>query len=106
YLAALWRNDFPTPIPPAAWRCVATAGGGCAALEQCLGITVDRGGPCEGSCADNAFTGCDDQLRFRMDCGRLGLTCDPENACVAEPTGETCDWDTFVESCEDGRPVF
>lgn len=107
YLAGIWyQKEVFEAFPASAWRCVATAGGGCGALEQCLGVTVDRGGPCERSCDGNVYTGCDDQLRFRMDCGRLGLVCDPENACTDQPLTETCDWDTFVESCEDGRPVY
>ena len=94
------------PIEADMIRCLANTGGGCDAVETCMGITIDDGGPCSESCDGNTFTVCDDELRFRIDCGLYGATCDADEGCLLGPLGEECDYDTFEASCEDGRPSY
>ena len=68
-LAGFLSAEFPV-------ECLATAGGGCQAVAECLGYVVDEytGGcdPCEGATA----TLCANGYRLRFDCGTLGLQCD------------------------------
>ena len=87
-------------------RCLASTGGGCAALDTCVGVRTDLTGPCEPSCDGDVFSACDGDLRFTIDCARRGATCDPDEGCLTEPLGDACDFDTYEQSCTDGRPTF
>lgn len=87
--------------------CLAGKTNGCQGVQDCLGITVDLTGPCQEACNGSVLQGCDDTLKFQMDCAKVGLTCSVEaGSCIAEPLGAACDYDTFVPSCKDGAPVL
>lgn len=83
-------------------ECLATHGGGCAAMKACLGIEVDQTGPCADGCSGSVATTCDGTLKFRIDCARIGQTCD-QGECVASG-GAACDGATFQSTCDGGRP--
>jgi len=90
--------------------CIANAACGCAALEQCFGWVASVAPPdCTGACSGDVFTGCGDGAQQVFDCGRLGLSCDPQANCVAE-TAVACDGSELptctaageVQFCDDG----
>ena len=62
--------------------CLAARTDGCDGVAACLGVRVDRLGPCRPSCEGETFVACDDSTRFSIDCARLGLTCDLKDVCV------------------------
>jgi hypothetical protein len=64
---------------------------------------------CAGACSGDVFTGCGDGAKQVFDCGRLGLSCDPQANCVAEApvacdgsASPTCTAAGEVEFCDDG----
>lgn len=93
--------------------CLANAACGCAAVEECLGWgTPIPTTSCSSGCSGSVFTACGgdydlpDGYKIAADCGKLGLSCDPVAACVAEAT-VACDTDTYAAACDaKGRPQF
>jgi hypothetical protein len=86
-------------------QCFKSKANGCAAVQECLGYTADLSGPCEPGCLGDVFSACDDQLKFTVNCGRLGLSCSTEHEeCVKKPLGAACDDETYTTSCEGGAP--
>lgn len=87
-------------------NCFANAGQGCAAVEHCLGWVYSAPPPsCTGACQGSVFKGCGDEVQVTVDCSRLGLSCDPQANCVAEPA-VACD-DSSEPSCTpDGEVLF
>jgi hypothetical protein len=113
---------FWDPLPPQIFwgqfrrqaQCLATAGGGCAALRTCLGFDHVHGGPpcpdtgtlatCDGTratvCGPDGDGG---TIRNSWDCATLGLTCDPVALCTAHPS-TMCSMDAVGLGCtSDGR---
>ena len=90
--------------------CLANANCGCAAVEHCLGLTYHQPpAVCTSQCEGDVFTGCGDEVQLSLDCGRLGLSCDPAAVCVAEAkvacdASETpsCNAQGEVTYCDDG----
>lgn len=86
--------------------CLAGKANGCEAVADCLGARVDLTGPCEVGCEGSVLRGCDDSLKFEIDCARLGLECSVEaGTCIKPPLPAACDYDTFQSTCEGGAPV-
>jgi len=87
-------------------RCISRHGGGCEALEACLGLSMSSPAGCEPGCDGATVVGCDD-LTYRLDCSRFGKECVDggrgESRC-ATPIGGSCDPDSFEESCDGDRP--
>jgi hypothetical protein len=109
-LARFWdplaAPNFFAQLRPQA-RCLATAGGGCAAVRTCLGYQLTVDGPaCTTSCAGKVLTLCDEDggrnLRLTIDCGKVGLSCDPQSFCTDGPSA-ACTSDTFAPACSAGR---
>jgi hypothetical protein len=90
--------------------CLANANCGCAAVEHCLGLTYHQPpAVCPSQCEGDVFTGCGDEVQVSIDCGRLGLSCDPAVACVAEAKVAcdasempTCNVQGEVTYCDEG----
>jgi hypothetical protein len=77
-------------------HCLANANCGCSAVEHCLGVTLGAPlEPCESGCVGSVFSGCDDEGRVTIDCGRVGLACEPAASCV----------DGQAVACLDGDPA-
>jgi hypothetical protein len=71
--------------------CFANAACGCDALEQCLSWVPSLApAECTSECNGDVFSGCGDGAKVVMDCGRLGLSCDPGANC-AEDAAVACD---------------
>jgi len=89
-------------------QCLASAGGGCAAVEKCLGVTVDTDfstcGATPSSCIGDTWNICDDGMHFTADCSNVGWTCSPDDGCVPKPIGPTCDPATFTNACQNDVP--
>ena len=86
--------------------CLANAGQGCAALEHCLGWVFGAAPPnCTNVCRGSVFQGCGDEVQLTVDCGRLGLSCDPAGNCVAAPV-LACDGSSEPNCSVDGEVVF
>jgi hypothetical protein len=94
-------------------ECLANAGCGCSGVEQCLGWAYSRAPAppttCAGECAGDVFTGCSDGVKVTIDCGRLGLSCDPDAYCGSGTSTACdgsapaiCDANGEVEFCDDG----
>lgn len=88
-------------------KCLASAGGGCKAVEACLGVTIDVApAGCMASCAGNTLTVCGDGMKFTADCAKFDLQCSTTEAnCVSKTPGPACDFGTFMESCKNGAPL-
>jgi hypothetical protein len=85
-------------------ECLATAGGGCDAAATCLGWSLEpTDEECAASCTGSVFAYCAEGYRQQVDCGALGLGCDPEAFCV-DGQAEACDRDTFVNTCDGTTP--
>jgi hypothetical protein len=112
--AHLWLGD--TAAPRTYFRfatqlaCFANANCGCEAIEQCGGwIYAPPPTACPSGCDGEIWTGCGDEVKVSIDCARLGLSCDADANCVAEPAQacdgsepETCSADGEVQFCDDG----
>ncbi|MBI5531119.1 MAG: hypothetical protein HY898_00285 [Deltaproteobacteria bacterium] len=85
--------------------CLATHGGGCKAVADCLATEVDLLGPCERACEGNVAVACDDELRFRSDCGRLGQSCVSGRCVEASSGAPACTSQSFEDRCDNGAPV-
>lgn len=99
-----WLTDIVDPASDdghvrGAAACLATHGGGCAAVQSCLGMKVEIVPGCTEGCAGSVATGCDGDAAFRVDCAKLGQICD-RGSCRAA-SGAACDGGTFVSTCED-----
>jgi hypothetical protein len=83
--------------------CFAGKSNGCQAVADCVAIVVDNAGPCERHCDGSVYTACDDEMRFRVDCGRYtGFTCNGNDCALPI---EACDPTTFKPSCDGGVPT-
>ena len=87
--------------------CLATHGGGCDAARVCAGweyaISTE---PCAAGCSGTTFTACDDSFRMRIDCSKLGLSCDLLAIC-SENLATGCDRESFVNTCgASGQPTI
>lgn len=90
--------------------CFANANCGCDAIEQCLRWVYSAPpATCEGGCDGDVFKGCGDEVQVTVDCGLLGLSCDPDANCVpatAEPCSDSvepsCTADGEISFCDDG----
>lgn len=90
-------------------KCVAAAGGGCAAIETCMGLTIDVApmAGCTAACDGDKLTACGDGMKFSVDCSKFDLACSVTEAdCVPKTLGTICDWGTYVESCKNGAPLL
>jgi hypothetical protein len=105
---------YDRPILTGAWSrfgepvdCLATTGGGCQAVAECLGYVVEPyDGTCE-PCVGDVASVCANGYRLQLDCARLGLQCDPVAWCVEEAPATACDENTFARVCTaDGRPRY
>ncbi|MGZ6093728.1 MAG: hypothetical protein ACXWUG_16980 [Polyangiales bacterium] len=97
-------DPFDGKLHRGAIACLAAKTNGCQAVQDCLGISVDSaGGPCTEGCSGTVATACDDPLKFTVDCGRYGLSCN-SRGCL--PPLPACDRTTFVPSCDGGAPTF
>ncbi len=116
--AHIWEGDLQ---PPAFYfrtgsqsDCLANAHCGCAAMDQCLGIALEQTSTCVAGCAGDVFSYCGSDnsdlpvgYRYRVDCGKLGMSCDDAANCVDEPVvacdgtaPPTCTGDGAVEYCD------
>jgi hypothetical protein len=86
-------------------ECLAATGGGCRAVEQCLGYKIEAySGTCE-PCTGTVAAFCEDGYRMQLDCSSIGLQCDPVAGCTDRSPAVACEWDTFTRVCtSDGRP--
>ena len=85
--------------------CLANARCGCRAVQACLGFSLSLGdaGSCE-ACSGTVAKICGSGYWGTIDCGRLGLICDPVAVCAPSPAA-SCDMTTFVATCDAiGRP--
>ncbi|UQA60717.1 hypothetical protein [Polyangium aurulentum] len=110
-----WLNRFYTQksdnpmyeYPAELFACFKDKANGCKAVEDCFGAKaeLDPAG-CMDSCNGTISTSCDDQLKFTVDCAKVGATCvAAEGGCVIEPLGPVCDPGTFKDSCQNGAPL-
>jgi hypothetical protein len=90
--------------------CLATKTSGCQGVSECTGVTSDTAADCKPGCEGNLATSCDDSLRFKVDCARLGRQCSlrstsntPE-CTVGTPVA--CDVNAYVASCQDDKPTY
>jgi hypothetical protein len=88
-------------------RCIAAGGGGCDALNRCIGWSAARATePCSNvQCAGDRANGCGDGLRFGLDCSKLGLHCDERRLCSAAPS-VSCDATFAMHCAQDGVPEY
>lgn len=107
-LANLWHAD---EIPQLWGRfgrqaeCLATAGGGCAALTHCIGYHIERNPSCAPGCSGSTLTQCDHGVAVSIDCGKVGLSCDEQAGCV-DGSAMSCDDASYVASCDaSGQPL-
>jgi hypothetical protein len=106
----IWLGHLAAPRPyfrsSAQLECLANASCGCQAIEHCLGWSYARAPEnCVGSCADDVFTGCGDDVQVTVDCSRFGLSCDPAANCVAE-AAVPCDGSEPTKCSADGELLF
>ncbi|MEJ7732286.1 MAG: hypothetical protein WKG00_24150 [Polyangiaceae bacterium] len=87
--------------------CFANKANGCAAVEECLGIAVDKvSAGCPSSCNGDVYTGCDKTLQFTADCSVLGLSCDEGLSCTETVPGPACDPGSFASACDQGALLY
>jgi hypothetical protein len=108
--AHIWLGHLAAPRSyfraSAQLECLANASCGCAAIEHCLGWSYARAPEsCLGRCDGDVFTGCGDDVQVTIDCGRFGLSCDPEANCVAE-AAVACDGSEPARCSADGELLF
>jgi len=85
-------------------ECLATHGGGCAAVAECLGWDWSAlPDACAQGCSGSVFTGCAEGI-VHVDCSKLGLSCDP-NAICSEAPMTSCDRNAFTSTCDGTMPV-
>lgn len=100
-------------------ECIASRGGGCDALEQCLGWTFESTPGCaQGvACVGSTFTLCTASIgaTYTIDCSTMGLDCNPDldiddvsGAGRACRSGQAivCDEATFAASCDDSVVLY
>jgi hypothetical protein len=117
--AALWRGSLAAPRIFYRYAmqldCLAHAQCGCAALERCIGLSLSESTACAPHCESDVYVTCGgdfdlpDTYDYRLDCGRFGMTCDPDAICSDGPalacdtsTSYTCTGDDRQQACEDG----
>jgi len=83
-------------------QCLSAKTNGCEGVKECLGVQVTLDGPCVDTCAGNVAIACDDEVKFTIDCSRIGLTCHGGD-CIGGPP-KACDEATFQETCVGGAP--
>jgi hypothetical protein len=87
----IWGEHLGSPLfhhrLGAQLDCLANAACGCAAVEQCLGVTygVAPEAGCTTQCDGDLLTGCEEGQRITVNCGYLGQSCDMSLNCVSEP---------------------
>ena len=86
--------------------CLASHGGGCDAVVDCLATEIDLLGPCAPACNGTVAVGCDDQLRFRQDCAKWGATCSAGECEDSAPATPACSHSSFQSRCDNGAPVI
>ncbi len=80
----------------------ATCEGAFAAAGASVETTTEECGP---TCAGDTMVACDGGIKYTLDCGLVfGVGC-ADGMCAVNPSGQPCDNDTFVPSCEGGRPL-
>jgi hypothetical protein len=101
-LANLWQAaDIPQLWGRVVTRaeCLATAGGGCDAVTQCIGYDIELSASCVEGCNGSVFTYCDEDAATRIDCAKLVLACDDVASCSEQPV-TACDAETHVATCD------
>jgi len=108
-LGYMWNEDLEPDIfyfrTARQAACLANARCGCRAVKTCLGFSVAPGdaGSCQ-PCTGSVATICGAGYWGTVDCGALGLNCDPRAICAPAPA-MPCDRSTFTPSCDaSGRP--
>jgi hypothetical protein len=86
--------------------CLASAGGGCAAVTECLGYRIARPeAGCTPGCQGSEYTQCSDVVAISLRCSALGLACHDEAACI-DGTPTPCDRGSHVATCDGtGQPL-
>jgi hypothetical protein len=121
-VSRLWQRSTASPSSISLGiqaECIAARGGGCDALEQCLGWTLESTPGCaQGSaCVGSTFTLCTASIgtTYTIDCGTMGLDCNPDASIDNVPgagracrRGQAvpCEGATFAPSCNGSVPVF
>jgi len=107
-LGFMWNEDLEPDISYFRYArqaaCLARARCGCRAVKACVGfgLTLGDAGSCE-PCTGSVATICGAGYSATVDCGALGLTCDPRAICAPAPA-MACDTATFSPTCTNGRP--
>jgi len=71
--------------------CFASNHNGCDVLSICMGYTFERTSrDCEPTCQGAVFEFCGDGVSMKIDCGKLGMKCDPDANCI-EKDVTSCD---------------
>lgn len=91
--------------------CLADLTTGCAGVEACMDMALDREAEaCTDGCDGDVLTRCAGPMRLETDCAAFGLSCHA-GACV-QLTGEACDddtpevcWEGRATRCEEGREI-
>jgi hypothetical protein len=86
--------------------CIAKAGGGCRALDDCLGYRLEAVDICMPgrTCGGSVFKHCFElpgygNVEEQIDCATIRFECDPRATCVGDPI-VTCDPLSYVETCD------
>jgi hypothetical protein len=88
--------------------CLASVGGGCNAVRDCLGYTAKLSSSCSAapvrSCNNEVISVCEEGGLLTVDCGVNGYECADGYGCVQDAAA-TCEESTYTTSCTvDGRP--
>jgi hypothetical protein len=104
----MWTSDLTPPLfyfrTALQASCLANANCGCAAVDHCLGLALERAPDCVQGCDGDVFNLCEGDVpagyRYRIDCAKVGLSCDPLRLCV-DRAPVTCDAATAEPGCND-----
>ena len=87
-------------------ECLKDKTNGCAAVEECLGLTVTMDPACTDACNGDVLTACEGPLRLTVDCGKLGLACSlTQGGCITNPPPPACNPATFQGTCTDAPHI-
>jgi len=90
-------------------ECIDSKHNGCQAVADCIGIVRDFSGPCADRCDGNTLEACDDSVKVRVDCTKLGRTCKlttSNGARCVRADALDCP-DASLSACgDDGRPKY
>jgi hypothetical protein len=107
----IWAEHLGAPLfhyrLGAQLDCLANAACGCAAVEQCLGVTygVAPEAGCATQCDGDLLTGCEDGQQLTVNCGHLGQSCDTSLNCVSEPA-QACDGTNGPTCTAEGEVLY